>query len=257
MRCALLLLLAVATAHADDLTGFVASGTGALSGRVTDAKGNGVANAPVHVATARGERIVTTDRSGAYRTQLDGETMIFIRDLPGAKIGGETATTVSNGSDGEAIAVQATNPPAVMPKPKSSVTDIPDYSDAAIDKNAWTRAWLLLDVDEAGYVRKLKFLKRPGYDLDGTAMKAAFALRFEAARDVANKPVRAMILWSYEWPSYYWMQELHVAIGSVPPQVLMMPCQKSGEHRAERRDCAGPDLAHGLAESWIAPRRAK
>ncbi len=65
-----------------------------------------------------------------------------------------------------------------------------------------------------------------------------------------------MMLWSFEWPSYYWMQKLHQELrNGVPAFVTQVPCQVAGEHHAEYRDCTGPDLARGLAESWIAPRR--
>lgn len=52
------------------------------------------------------------------------------------------------------------------------------------------------------------------------------------------------------------MQKLHQELrNGVPAFVTQVPCQVAGEHHAEYRDCTGPDLARGLAESWIAPRR--
>jgi len=256
--CALL----VATARADDgVSGFVAYGAGTLTGQVVDAHGAPLANVVVHaVSRTGGERTATTDKAGTYKIVLAGApgeaSMVFVTDHPGARVGGETAVTVAAGSDAEAIAVRAMVPPAVMPKPHDDPAHILDYSDLAIDKDAWVRAWLLLDIDATGTVRHVKFLKRAAYDLDPIAVRAAFKLKFDPARDRANHPIPAALVWSFEWPSYYWMQAGGYALDTLPPAIAFVTCQKPDEHRTERRDCSGPDVTHGLTESWIAPRRA-
>jgi hypothetical protein len=146
--------------------------------------------------------------------------------------------------------------PAVMPKPKTDPALIPEYSDELADSNQWAKAWLLLDIDATGKVTQLKFLRRPGYKLDGIAMKTAFKLQFEPALDHANHPIRSLLVWSFEWPSWFWLQREHHDMSKpMPAYVSEVPCQRGTTHHAEYRECAGPDFAHGLVESWIRPRR--
>ncbi len=262
LRAIAICALLVATARAEpDITGFVAYGAGTLSGRVTDAEGKPLAGVQVHaVSKSGGDHAATTDRHGSYRLELAGgpgePSMVYVHDQPGARLDGAIAASMAAGSDGEAIAVDALIPPAVMPKPTSSPLAIPEYSDAAIDKNAWAKAWLLLDIDATGAVTRVKFLKRPGFELDPIALRTAFALAFEPARDHADRPVRALMLWSFEWPSYFWMQKLHQELrNGVPAFVTQVPCQRPNEYHPEFRDCSGPDLARAGYESWVVPRR--
>jgi hypothetical protein len=240
-----------ATAWADDVTGFVVSGKGTLTGSVTDAKGKGIGKAKVHVASKSGERVVEADGNGRYRLAIDGESMVFV-NLSGARIGGETAASEGSGGD-EVITVHEMVPPAVMARPKDSdaVLEIPDYTDKAIDKNVWARAWMILDIDVDGAVKRVKFTNRPGFDLDDEAVKSAFKVKFEAAKDRAGKPMRSAILWTYEWPSYFWLKANSTYLGRLPMDVLGVNCQKAGETKSERRDCTGPDLTKTFDEKWI------
>lgn len=248
----LLVLLLVATAHADDkVTGFRTFGTGPMSGRVTGADGKPIAGARVHVATRNGVKVVTTDKDGVYKVELDGQSLIYVDDIPGAKLGGESAASVKVDGE-EAIEVHATVPPKKMPTPKQSPLKVYEYTDAAIDKDVWIRAWVMLDIDETGVVRHVKFLNRAGYGLDTVMLKAAFTLKFDPARDAADKPMRTLMVWPFEWPSYSWSHGYDLTETTTPP-----PCRKPNDKHAETRDCSGPDMSRAFVERWIAPRATK
>ena len=148
----------------------------------------------------------------------------------------------------------------------------PPYSDEAILSDAWTRAWLLLDIDARGTVTRFKFLKRPGYQLEDIAARQVLGLRFEPARDRAGRPQRTWMIWVIEWPSYFWLiDRLGVASGmppvvGFPPESMAahVPCKGSGPmnlgsiHPAYR-DCSQPNLSrrHFAAQPWLYPRLAR
>jgi len=161
--------------------------------------------------------------------------------------------------------------PAVEAKAKNySPRKTPPYSDEAIESDAWTRAWLLLDISPTGSVTRIKYLKRPGYQLDDIAAREVFRLRFEPARDKNGKPQRTWIVWGIEWPSYFWLVDrLGIASGmppivGFPPERLdaHVPCRGSGPmnlgsiHPAYR-DCSMPNLSGRYFASlpWLYPRR--
>lgn len=162
------------------------------------------------------------------------------------------------------------NPVAVRPKPKNfSAKKAPPYSDRAIAADAWTRAWLLLDVDESGAVTRFKFIKRPGYDLEKIAASEAFKLRFEPARDPGGHPTRTLVVWKIEWPAYWWLVDFLGTASRMPPTVgfpprsmaAAVPCAGSGPMELGSihptyRDCSRPDLTQDLgAAPWVRPTR--
>jgi hypothetical protein len=251
-----LALAAVASAD-DQVTGFVASGSGALTGRVTDADNKPIHDLEVHVVSRTGgEQIVKTNRDGTFELQLRGvarEPSIVFVGRSDVHISGQTAATSEHG-DEEVIAIRETLPPAVAARPVSTAVTIPDYTDAAIDRDVWTRAWLLLDIDDTGAVRRLKFLKRAGYGLDTIALREGFRLHFEPARDRAARPMESLMLYSFEWPSHAWLVGHGESAYRMPADVIEMPCQKPGETHADYRDCSKPDPRLSLYESWIVPR---
>ena len=158
--------------------------TGALSGRVVDADGHPVANATVHLVTKHGERTVTTDKQGRFKTELREPTMVVV--YGGAQVSGSVVTTQQ--IDGtEALDVREPLPPAKIAKSLSDPTVIPEYTDAILDRNAWARAWLLLEVGDTGVVSRVKLLNAPGYGLDAIAVRDAFKLKFEPARDRGDR----------------------------------------------------------------------
>jgi hypothetical protein len=239
-----MLLLAATPARADDETvnGFVAYGAGELTGHVTNDDGKPMRAIEVHVVSKTGgEQIVKTGADGAFRVQLKGTpgetSMIFVRGHTEAHVGGQTAVQTAI-EGGEAVEIHETLPPAVVAKAISNPLMIPEYSDVAMDRDVWTRAWLLLDVSETGAVRHLKLLKRAGFELDPIAVREGFKLKFE-------------------WPTYSWLIDHHEGTYRMPPDVVAVRCQKPGESRPHFRDCSQPDLQRGLSESWIAPRKPK
>ena len=117
------------------------------------------------------------------------------------------------------------------------------------------RAWVLLDIDATGAVVQVKFLKRPGYGLDPIALKTAFETRFEPARDRADHAIRSALVWSFEWPSYFWLQKYHSDAAELADAITHAPCALPGKPHADRRDCEGPDLTRAFVEAWIAPRQ--
>ncbi len=151
-----------------------------------------------------------------------------------------------------------------------SARKAPAYSDEAILSDAWTRAWLLLDIDARGAVTRFKFLKRPGYQLEDIAARQVLGLRFEPALDARGRPQRTWMVWLIEWPSYGWLiDRLGVASGmppivGFPPRRMdaHVPCRGSGPmnlgsiHPAYK-DCSTPNLTrrHFAAQKWLYPRR--
>jgi hypothetical protein len=261
LACAALIALAApaAPAAADDagLSGFTTYGSGELEGSVTAADGKPAVGATVYIAPAAGApQQVVTDAHGRYRAVLRGGgayTMVFVAGP--LRIGGQISVP-TRVAEGEAIEIHEAIAPAVMPRPLSPEGRIPAYSDAAKDRGAWARAWLMLDVDARGDVARLKLLTRPGHDLDPIAIREAFELRFEPARDRSGRPTSALVLWSYEWPSYWWMTERRYPLSRMPAEVAKVPCKGAGGTVRYYRDCATADLARGMAEPWIArPRK--
>ena len=253
---ALSLSLSVAVpAVADDeqISGFVTYASGELTGRVLDESGKPMAGIKVHAATAKGEQVVTTNKDGRYRVNLiGGTTTVFVRVRGAVRISGQTAVSSDAVPGEELVEIRELVPPAVMPKIQGDRDRIPEYSGLARDKGVWTRAWLLLDVTAAGTVQRVKLLHAPGYDLDAIAIRDAFALRFHPALDRSNKPVAAMVMWSFEWPSYFWMLDHKFTFNRLPREVGKVPCKGSGPGKV-LRDCTPSDVSRHEAFPWLAP----
>src|SRR5262249_9352633 len=154
----------------------------------------------------------------------------------------------------------------VPPQPKDfHPSKAPPYSDKAILTNAWTKAWLLLDVNEHGVVERMKFLKRPGYDLEQIARSEASRLHFEPARDQFGKPVRRCVVWPIGWPVAWWLGAFNgtrsgmppyrwypggsVRIDNIPNSSSYVPCEGTGPWNWLAppglylyKDCSQPDL---------------
>jgi len=147
-------------------------------------------------------------------------------------------------------------PPKVEPKPVKHYSRIaPPYSDYAIEHDRWARAWLMLDVDASGTVRRVKFLHHPGADLDAIALRQALGMKFEPARDAQDHPVSRMVLWTIEWPSYWWLVMVEGVTTGIPSAVNGVPCAGSGPLHMESmhrvyRDCSGPDFSSAATEVW-------
>ena len=236
--------------RSDDLVqGFVAASAGEIRGRVVDAGGHPVANAPVHLVTEHGERTLTTDKEGRFKTEVAEPTMVVV--YGGARVSGSSATT-QRIEGTEAISVHDVEPPATPAKALSDPTLIPEYTDAILDKNVWARAWLLLEVNDTGFVSRVKLLNAPGYDLDAIAVREAFDLKFEPARNRLGKPMPSQVMWKFEWPPSVWNR----GSSRIPPRASQLPCRRSAtdtwyELNTPYRDCSRPNMAAAIRAPWI------
>lgn len=265
------------------LASIVASGPAAadgdaecrLKGRVADVnRGGTIAGAHVRVTDKTGVRGTTTsDRDGGYSIEVPPGEYDVVFSYRDASVTNHVfvtrACTIARDADGdvpgEVIVVQDQKPPAVPAKPIGfSPRRAPPYSDEALDKDAWTRAWLLLDVSSEGDVRQFKFLKRPGYDLEKIAASEAFRLKFAPARDEHGDPIRVWIVWGIEWPANGWLIAHNLPRTMLPASVgfpphaatLGVPCRGSGPFdqgalHPGYRDCSEPDLSAAAKETWI------
>lgn len=249
-KLAILVVAALAgAAYADGMDGFVVEGHTELRGHVTDLAGAPAAGVKVHVVSSNGSvQEATSGRDGAYRVTPVGDYSIVY--VEGARrIVGQTSVTDKGG----VIAVHEQMAPAVPAKPLAHTDVILDYSDPAIDGDVWARAWLLLAVDARGSVEAVKLLGDPGSDLGPIAVRGAFALRFEPARDRAGHAVRSVVLWTFEWPSYWWMVSEHYALTRLPPPADLrgVPCEGTDSPTVRHRACSKPDLGAMLTKPWL------
>jgi len=149
------IVIAVATtALADsEVSGFVTSGSGDLSGRVTDLDDKPLKGVVVHIAPKHGTaQTVTTDANGNYKAAHFDAAYAYVYVEAKVKIAGQVVVA-AKAADGETVEMHETLPPAVQPKPLSSPWYVPDYSKLAQDKNKWARAWLLVEVNVNGRSR--------------------------------------------------------------------------------------------------------
>ena len=247
MRRFLIALLAATPAAADPVSAFVVDGRGELSGHVADRAGHALRDIQVHIVSNRGaERVVTTDRNGNFRAGASegAATLVYVNG--DVRLGGTTATSTAVG-DSEVVELGEIAPPSVAAKPLSNPAVIPEYSDEAWKQDVWTRAWLLLDLDATGAVSRVKLLVHPGHGLDAIAVRDALKLKFEPARDRANRPMGTKTLWTYEWPAYSWLTKQHQR-RYMPHDVYDVPCGKG-------RDCTPVSFAAVFSEPWLTRKR--
>jgi hypothetical protein len=187
---------------------------------VTDVLGRPVRDARIYVLPRAGEPVQTeTNIDGRYTAKVStigthgvviaiGKAHTFRTVI--VQRGATNTLDVELDLDtegGEVIKIEDKKrpQPAVKPKPRQDPRQSLPYSDESVERDAWARAWLLLDVDEAGRVTRLKLLKKPGFDLDEIAIREAFKLRFDPARDAQGRPMKTYVLWTMEWPSWGWL----------------------------------------------------
>jgi hypothetical protein len=269
-----LLLVALALALAEPV--WADTGPAQLTGRVVDVLGKPVAGANVHVVSrAGGEQVVKTDKDGRYRAPVPAGAYSIVFAFRGTSA--QKSATVDAGAevvvdgelelaDGEVIQIRDMHPPPVLPRPVKDPRITPKYSDEAILKDVWAKAWILLDVSATGEVIRLKMLKRPGYDLDEIAVRGAFDLEFEPARDHSGRPVATLVIWGMEWPSYGWLQAFETTTRIPPyerdplqpgrPSLASVPCYGSGPLNLSSihptyRDCSRPDVSRVNELPWI------
>ena len=204
------ILLAVICAFASTAW---ADPTSRLSGRVLDTKrGTPVEDTTVLVAGPQGVKYTfATDAKGNFGGVVEPGEYILVFIYGSAR--SSTRVTVVpdrlaqvtgkvDSSDGEVIVIREKLRPPVPAKPQQlQRLKTAPYSARAIDADAWTRAFLLLDIDETGTLRRIKWLKRPGFDLEKIALSEVKKVKFAPARDATGKPIRSLLVWDIEWPS--------------------------------------------------------
>lgn len=235
----------------DPVSGFSTEGTGILAGEVTSEAGEPLSGVTVVATTPDGEVTTVTDAKGNYRMDLGpalGAKFVFVRRR--ARINGHTTRTATEDGE-EFFDILEADKPKVMPRPQTGTNVVPEYSQAARDADVWARAWLILDVDDSGRVGKLKLVNRPGYGLDEIAVREAFKLRFAPAQNRAGKPMRALVLWTYEWPSYWWMIDNKFVPGFLPDKIADVPCKGTLSSQRRLRDCSQADVAKAHEVEWI------
>jgi hypothetical protein len=245
-----------------------------LTGRVVDLFDRPVEGANVHVITkGGGARVAKTDRDGRYRIELPDPgaySVVFGHDGVTAQrsvVVKAGAPAVADGvlelGDGEVIEIL--DAPPVLPKPIRDPRRVVRYSDEAVLRDAWAKAWILLDVGATGQVSRIKLLKAPGYGLDKIAIEEAFKLRFEPARDRNGRAIATLVVWSLEWPSHGWLLAKARSAARLPreednqlgvPALQKAPCAGSGplelhDVHAVYRDCSRPDLSKVNSLPWV------
>jgi hypothetical protein len=242
-----------------------------LSGRVLSAvSGLPVAGATVFISTVGGlEQSVDTDDQGDYRAELHHTTglydLIFVfganRSSRHFDLTAHTDIHLDAILDdsGEVIDIHDHLNRQKAPVPVQDTRLVPEYSDRAATGNYWAKAWLLLEVDSDGTVIRIKFLKRPGYDLDRIAVETAFGLTFTPALDRRGRAVRSQVVYPIEWPSYWFLVQREGVVTRMPsPEVIAhVKCIGSNPLNLDRveqvqRDCSRPDLTKADSEAWIA-----
>jgi carboxypeptidase family protein len=255
-----------------------------LSGTVTDTTtGAVVSGALVYISGSSGlAASATTDAHGRYGVTVEPGTyyLIFVHGrtrssgsitvAPGRAAALDGVVDVTSG---EIIVIEEKLQPPVPPTPKNFIpSKTPPYSDAAVLSDAWTSAWMLLDVDERGVIQRYKFLKHPGYDLEQIARREVSQLELEPARDATGKPIRAWMVWQIEWPSAWWLEQMVGTRSGMPPIIgydlqgkpirkdWYVPCRGSGPLNLGSihpvyKDCSKPDLTRAVHEPWLAPEK--
>lgn len=166
MRHAVILLVMLGLAGgaaADDAAPTV------VAGRVTDIVGRPVANARMYMLPRRGQPLQTrTAEDGTYRVEVEtlgthGVVIAIDRAhtfrtvlVQGGVMNALDIDVELDTAGGEVIKIEDRKrpEPKVAAKPTKDPRQSLPYSDEAVERDAWARAWLLLDVDEAGKVTR-------------------------------------------------------------------------------------------------------
>ncbi|MEO8548354.1 MAG: energy transducer TonB [Kofleriaceae bacterium] len=178
---------------------------------------------------------------------LASSTAVAERGLPAPQLRGRSET----------IIIEGHVPPTVQPRPvKNYVRIAPAYSDYAIEHDSWGKAWLLLDISARGDVTRVKLLKHPGHDLDQIAIDTALEMHFSPALDDRGNAIASSLIWPIEWPSYWWLIDVHELATRIPDEIAYVPCRGSGPlHMGSvhpvYRDCGTFQLKALETEPWI------
>jgi hypothetical protein len=191
-----------------------------VTGRVTDVLGRPVPDVRVYVLPKRGDPYrVKTNKDGRYSAEVTAAGTYGVVVAIGkahtyrtvlVKLGTTTTLDIEAELDtkgGEVIRIedQKRPQPKVKPQAKQDSQQSLPYTEEAVERDAWARAWLILDLDETGRVTRVKLLKPPGFGLERICLDEAFKLRFAPALDHEGRPMKNYLLWTMEWPSWGWL----------------------------------------------------
>lgn len=238
-----------------------------VRGRVVSTRtGQPVEGATVYLTGGAGtEDIVMTTPNGWYEAEARGRgtyalVVAFGTERERRRLTLEPGRTAVvdvriDTDPGEVIVIDDYLVPPRPPAPRTYRNGPLPYSDAAIARDAWAVAWLLLDIDRRGHVARVKFLHRPGHDLEPIALREIFKMRFHPARDRRNQPVRSQLVYQLEWPSYWWLV-YRQGVTTLWGPSGHVPCRGTGPLNLDSkhpvyRDCATPDLSKAATEAWL------
>ncbi len=221
----IILLASAIPAHAEDRTG----GSTTVAGQVTSAdSGRSITGVFVSVRSDSYSNEAITDAEGRYELPLrPGKysiTFIFRRSQLTRAFEARAGKLVRvNGrlraEPGEVILIRDAKKARKTTAKNFDSVKAPPYSDKAITTDRWAKAWMLLDVDRAGTVTRTKFINRPGYDLEEIAVAEVFKLKFNPSLDEDGRPINTLVIWSIEWPSYWWLVDFLGVASRMPPSV--------------------------------------
>jgi hypothetical protein len=167
---------------------------------------------------------------------------------------------------GEVIVIHEQLPPKKLPVAQNFPRwKAAPHSQKSLASDAWTRAWLLVDISPTGDVTRFKWLKRPGYDLEKIAEAEVWKLKFSPAIDANGKVSRLYAFWKFEWVSQSWNNQIaENTQGRLPNEyeTEYIPCAGTRGWNWENsphtnrtfkgyRDCSTPDLAKARGEEWV------
>lgn len=77
-------------------------------------------------------------------------------------------------------------------------------------------------------------------------------LKFEPARNRADKPISSLVVWKFEWPPEVWNH----GRSRIPPEASKLPCRRSTTDTwyaldTPYRDCAPPNMTAAISAPWI------
>jgi hypothetical protein len=227
----------------------------------------------VFISTTGGlQQTTTTDRKGEFSAELYAAGRYDLIYAHGAsrssrhldaQLNEDIAFNGVLDDSGEASTLAGHYVPPVLPQMIQDPHILPPYSDEAMSGDYWSKAWMLLDIDERGTVQRVKFLKHPGHQLDSIAVDTAFGWTFKPGHDATGQAIRAQLIVPIEWPSADWLIRVSGMRNYYNPAWAgTTKCQGSAPQMGasfshELRDCSQPDISKADDEPWISPSRGR
>lgn len=116
-------------------------------------------------------------------------------NAPGSSSGGDEG----GGAAANAATSIATIKTRAMPRGDFAYSLVKDYPLQAKQLGIEGKIRVKLIVDENGVVTTATLLNRLGYGLDDLAARRARQLAFDPARDTNDKPVRSVVIWTFDF----------------------------------------------------------